>query len=136
MYHTMQKSMKTCAKNSVRNCEHFLFTATWAFWKLWAIPEEKVLNIFTLIKCLGWGNVSRNPMMYQLVPQKSTLWWDSCDSEMSQEFDEYISLESNKNLSIIGEEDVLSQPGNIRSSTRWRMICSFGYLTVLDSFSI
>ena len=88
------------------------------------------------MKCLGWGNVSRNPMMYQLVPQKSTLWWDSCDSEMSQEFDEYISLESNKNLSIIGEEDVLSQPGNIRSSTRWRMICSFGYLTVFDSFSI
>ena len=70
----------------------------------------------------------RNPLMYELV-QRNSLWWDSCDSEVSLEFDEYLSLDDPRtamtNLMTINE-------GN--KSTRWWQSSDFSFLNQIFNF--
>ena len=69
----------------------------------------------------------RNPLMYELV-QRNSLWWDSCDSEVSLEFDEYLSLDDPRtamtNLMTINE-------GN--KSTRWWQSSDISFQTQIFS---
>ena len=66
----------------------------------------------------------RNPLMYQLV-QRNSLWWDSCDSEVSLEFDEYLSFDDPRSSFMTTIEEGNSAKGaksatSAKSANRWR----------------